>query len=38
VSETIPLFSPLDREALQRTTSIYRKNTIINMIPKELSN
>lgn len=38
VAEAIELFSPLDREALQRTTSIYRKNHIINMFPEELSN
>lgn len=38
VSEYIPIFSPLDLEALKRTTSIYRKNHIINMILEELSN
>jgi len=38
VAEAIPLFSPLDREALQRTTSIYRRDHIINMFPNELSN
>ena len=38
VSETIPIYSPLDLEALHRTTSIYRKNHILDMIPQELSN
>ena len=38
VSEIIPIYSPLDLEALKRTTSIYRKNNIINMIPEEISN
>ena len=38
VAEYIDLFSPLDREALQRTTSIYRRDNIINMFPEELSN
>lgn len=38
VSEAIPIFTPLDREALQRTTSIYRKDNILDMIPPELSN
>lgn len=38
VAEAIPLFSPLDREALQRTTSIYRRDHIINMFPDQLSN
>ncbi len=37
VSEYIPIYSPLDIEAFKRTTSIYRKNSIINMIPDELS-
>ncbi len=38
VSEAIPAFSPLDIEALHRTTSIYRKEHILDMIPPELSN
>lgn len=38
VSEAIPIFSPLDLEALLRTTSIYRKNHILDMLPPELSN
>ncbi len=38
VSEAISIFSPLDIEALHRTTSIYRKDHIINMLPRELSN
>lgn len=38
VSEYIPIYSPLDIEAFKRTTSIYRKEHIINMIPEELSN
>lgn len=38
VSEYIPIYSPLDIEAFKRTTSIYRKDHIINMIPEELSN
>ena len=38
VTEAIPIFSPLDREALQRTTSIYRKDHILNMFPKEICN
>jgi len=38
VSETIPMFSPLDLEALERTTSIYRRDHILDMLPPELSN
>lgn len=38
VSEVIPIFSPLDIEALHRTTSIYRRDTIHNMFPSELAN
>ena len=38
VSEAIPIFSPLDIEALHRTTSIYRKEHILDMLPPELSN
>lgn len=38
VSEAIPLFSPLDIEALHRTTSIYRREHILDMLPPELSN
>lgn len=38
VSEAIPIFSPLDIEALHRTTSIYRKDHILDMFPPELSN
>ena len=37
VTETIPIFSPLDLEALQRTTSVYLKDKQIDMIPKSLS-
>jgi len=38
VSEAIQMFSPLDLEALQRTTSIYRRDHILDMFPPELSN
>jgi ribonuclease R len=38
VSEAIPIFSPLDIEALHRTTSVYRKDHILDMFPPELSN
>lgn len=38
VAETIPLFSPLDIEALKRWISIYRADGILPMIPEELSN
>ena len=38
VTEAIPIFSPLDIEALHRTTSIYRKDHILDMFPPELSN
>lgn len=38
VSEAIPIFSPLDIEALHRTTSIYRGDHILDMFPPELSN
>lgn len=38
VAEVIPIFSPIDREAFQRTTSIYRRDRIINMLPPELAN
>lgn len=38
VSETIPIYSPLDIEAFHRTTSIYRKNHILDMFPPELAN
>ncbi len=37
VAEAIKKFSPLDLEALKRTTSIYRKE-VINMYPPALSN
>jgi len=37
VSETIEKFSPLDLEALQRTTSVYLTDPQIDMIPKSLS-
>lgn len=38
VSEAIDMYSPLDIEALHRTTSIYRKEYILDMLPPELSN
>lgn len=38
VSEAIPIFSPLDIEALHRTTSVYRKDHVLDMFPPELSN
>lgn len=37
VTEAIQPYSPLDLEALKRTTSIYRKDGIINMFPEDLS-
>ena len=37
VTEAIPIYSPLDLEALKRTTSIYRENHVLNMYPPELS-
>jgi len=37
VSESVPIFSPLDLEALQRTTSVYLGDDQIDMIPKTLS-
>lgn len=38
VSEYINIYSALDIEAFRRTTSIYRKENIINMLPNDLSN
>lgn len=37
VTEAIPIYSPLDLEALRRTTSIYKKDEILNMYPIELA-
>lgn len=37
VTEAVPTYSPLDIEALKRTTSIYRKDAVINMFPPSLS-
>lgn len=37
VTEAIPIYSPLDLEALKRTTSIYRRDHVLNMYPPELS-
>jgi len=37
VTEAIPLYSPLDIEAMRRTTSIYRAEGVLNMLPEELS-
>lgn len=37
-TENIKKYSPLDLEALKRTTSIYRTNDILNMYPPELAN
>lgn len=37
VTEAIPIYSPLDIEALKRTTSIYRDEWVLNMFPPELS-
>jgi len=38
VAEVVEIFSPIDLEALKRTTSIYGKDEVIPMIPFELSN
>jgi exoribonuclease R len=38
VTEAIKIYSPLDLEALKRTTSIYRKERVLNMFPPELAN
>jgi RNB domain len=38
VAEAIPIYSPIDLEALRRTTSIYRRDNVIPMIPEWLSN
>lgn len=37
VTEAIPIYTPLDVEALKRTTSIYRWEWVINMVPPILS-
>lgn len=37
VTEAISVFTPLDMEALKRTTSIYRREWVINMVPPLLS-
>lgn len=37
VTEAIPTYSELDIEALKRTTSIYRQEWVINMVPPILS-
>ncbi len=37
VTEAIKIYSPLDIEALKRTTSIYRWEWVINMVPPFLS-
>lgn len=37
VTEAVPLYTPLDIEALKRTTSIYRGEGVINMFPPALS-
>lgn len=37
ITEAIPVYTPLDIEALKRTTSIYRGEWVINMFPPELS-
>jgi len=37
VTEAISHYSPLDLEALKRTTSIYRSSWVINMFPEYLS-
>lgn len=37
ITEIIKIYSPLDLEALKRTTSIYRKDRVLNMFPEELS-
>lgn len=37
ITEAVPVYTPLDVEALKRTTSIYRGEWVINMFPPELS-
>lgn len=37
VTEAIPIYTPLDLEALKRTTSVYRGEGVINMVPPSLS-
>ncbi|MDQ1343442.1 MAG: ribonuclease [Patescibacteria group bacterium] len=37
VTEAVPAYSPLDIEALKRTTSIYRREEVVNMFPPALS-
>lgn len=37
VTEAVKIYSPLDLEAIKRTTSIYRREKVINMFPEILS-
>lgn len=37
VTEAVPAYSPLDIEALKRTTSVYRQDGVVNMFPPILS-
>lgn len=37
VTEAVKIYSPLDLEAIKRTTSIYRPDKVLNMYPNELS-
>ena len=37
VTEAIPIYSPLDIEAMKRTTSVYRWEWVLNMVPPLLS-
>ncbi len=38
VTEYVDMYTPIDVEAFRRTTSIYRKDSVISMIPEALSN